>query len=92
MTIHEALAILGIEDYADRIINSNSHGELIHLRQYIELAETLNDDEGLLSLWFRPWFEEAVKLAEQNWERPESVFQHIPTILKGHMRASLHSE
>ena len=73
MEFKEALEKLGIEDYADRIFKSNSHGELFHLQQYIKLAKVLNNEEK----WFREWFEEMVKFAEEEWNRPESVFQHI---------------
>lgn len=77
MTFIEALKKLGIEGYAERIWRSNSRGELSHLNQYFHLAEM----EGDLS-WFSPWFESVVKAAEQNWQRPESVFQHIIKILE----------
>lgn len=76
MNLQEALKTLGIEQYAKRIVNSNSHGELFHLQQYFVLAETLGETD-----WFADWFKEVVKLAEENWERPESVFQHIDKIL-----------
>ena len=76
MTFNEALKELNIEDYAERIFSSNSHGELMHLSDYILIAETFTDKS-----WFREWFIMIVKLAEKHWKRPESVFQHIPTIL-----------
>ena len=71
MNFNEALQKLGIEEYAERIFNSNSHGELFHLQDYILLAEHYNAKE------FVPWFTDVVKMAEKQWERPESVFQHI---------------
>lgn len=76
MTFQEALQKLGIEKYADRIFNSNSHGELLHLQQYFILAQI----EGDMS-WFPKWFESTVRWAEVNWTRPESVFQHIDQLL-----------
>ena len=76
MNFKEALKILNIEDYGERIFNSNSHGELFHMYDYIILAETLKDNPT----WFREWFENVVKLAEEHWDRPESVFQHMFTI------------
>ena len=76
MNLEEALKKLNIEDYGERIFNSNSHGELIHLFDYIVIAETLDD-----ATWFRRWFISAVKYAEENWKRPESIFQHIPQML-----------
>jgi hypothetical protein len=77
MTFKDALKSLGIEDYAERIFNSNSHGELFHIQQYFTLAKVLKGN----SEWFREWFEKVVKWAEENWERPESIFQHISQIL-----------
>lgn len=77
MTFEEALKKLNIEDYGERIFHSNSHGELFHLIQYIEIAEIFSDDLS----WFREWFEFIVKFAEENWKRPESIFQHIKKML-----------
>jgi len=77
MNFIEALKILGIEDYSQRIFNSNSHGELFHIHQYFALAQTFKEDAS----WFREWFEGVVKFAEEKWERPESIFQHISDIL-----------
>jgi hypothetical protein len=72
MNFLEALQKLKIEDYAERIFNSNSHGELMHLRDYIVLAEHCEDADA-----FRAWFVSVVQYAEQHWNRPESIFQHI---------------
>lgn len=77
MNFNEALKILGIKDYAERIFNSNSQGELFHLQQYFQLAELLKQDAS----WFREWFEETVKEAGKNCHHPESIFQHISRIL-----------
>ena len=65
MTFKEALKILNIEDYGERIFNSNSHGELMHLVDYITLAKALPDPAP-----FREWFVSVVKEAERTWERP----------------------
>jgi len=78
MNFKEALKILGIEKYAERIYNSNSHGELFHLVDYITVAEALQDGD---CSWFPNWFDDIVKMAEENWERPESIFQHIIPII-----------
>jgi hypothetical protein len=75
----EALKRLNIEDYGERIFHSNSHGELIHILDYILFATVL---DGQDASWFRGWFEVMVKMAEENWKRPESVFQHIPQLFK----------
>jgi hypothetical protein len=79
MTFNEALKVLNIEDFGERIFNSNSRGELFHLQDYIALAEDL---EGKDSTWFRPYFIGLVKWAEDTWERPESVFQHLLTLMR----------
>jgi hypothetical protein len=76
MTFNEALKELNIEDYAERIFHSNSHGELIHLMDYVLIAETFTDKS-----WFRDWFIMIVEHAEKHWKRPESIFQHIPRCL-----------
>jgi len=78
MEFKEAIKKLGIEEYSKRIFNSNSHGELFHLYGYIQLAELVGDNN-----WFKDWFDSVVKWAEDNWDRPESVFQHIPKLLWG---------
>ncbi len=74
MTFKEALRILDIEDFGKRIFNSNSHGELFHLADYIWLAENLVPEDAK---YFRQWFIRLVGFAEEEWERPESVFQHV---------------
>lgn len=76
MNFLEALKILGIEKYGERIARSNSHGELFHISQYFTLAKIFGGAE-----WFPQWFDEIVREAEDTWERPESVFQHVHQIL-----------
>ncbi len=75
MTFTEACARLGISEYEERILKSNSHGELFHLADYFRWAETVSDDnlEG-----FKIAFEVCVRSAGKSWRRPESVFQHMP--------------
>lgn len=82
MTFDESLKKLGIEEYSERILNSNSRGELSHLQDYFLLAEYFTDKEPFPEL-----FKGIVKLAEQQWKRPESVFQHIPVLLKAFLIA-----
>lgn len=72
MTFDEALEKLDIVDYKERICNSNSRGELFHLAQYIQIATTIEDVS-----WFREFFIAVVDMANETWERPESVYQHI---------------
>lgn len=79
MEFKQALEILGIEEYGERIFNSNSHGELFFLKQYFVLADLLKDIKNIKER-FSSWFKEVVKFAEENWERPESIFQHIEII------------
>lgn len=79
LSFKEALKILNIEQYEKRIFNSNSHGELFHLQQYIVLAKTLGKTN-----WFSDWFKIIVEEAGKNWKRPESVFQHIDRIFLEH--------
>lgn len=76
MNFNKALETLGIEEYRNRILHSNSHGELFYLEQYSTIAEILGKTE-----WFKEWFESIVEQAEEYWDRPESVFQHIHKIL-----------
>ncbi len=78
-TFGEALKVLDIEEYSERIFNSNSRGELFHLIDYIDLANAFQAGDPET---FKPWFEQVVKSAEEQWERPESVFQHIIKILE----------
>ena len=76
-TFGEAVRVLNIEDYSDRIINSNSRGELFHCVDYIMIANAISNPET-----FKAWFDQVVQSAEKHWERPESVFQHIPRLLE----------
>ena len=75
MKFKEALQKLGIEEYAERIFSSNSHGELFHLQDYFLMADHFEKST------FAPIFKAIVKEAEETWERPESVFQHILGII-----------
>jgi len=77
LTFKQALEKLGIEDFSKRIFSSNSHGELFHLYDYIQIAQCFEEVS-----WFREWFLLMVDFAEKNWNRPESVFQHIPRLLR----------
>ena len=85
MTFEHALKKLDIEDYGERIVHSNSHGELFHCLDYIWLAEAGADKD---MSWFRPWFEDIVDWANEHWQRPESIFQHILVILKQFFKES----
>lgn len=82
----EALKKLGIEEYGERIFNSSSRGELSHLGGYIALANMIKDDRAEdFRKWFVKQFEMLITYAENNWNRPESVFQHIPELILGGM-------
>jgi hypothetical protein len=45
---------------------------------YILIAENMPD---FIIEGFREWFERLVKFAEEEWQRPESIFQHVPQFL-----------
>ena len=77
MTFAKAMKVLNIEDFAERIFNSNSHGELFYIWDYMQLAQMPGD-----KAWFRPWFLGVVEMAEKNWSRPESCFQHLVRFLQ----------
>jgi hypothetical protein len=85
MTFQESIERLGIEDYGHRIFESSSTGELMHLQDYMVLAETIKP-ENLPQ--FRSLFLEAVKFAEANWLRPESCFQHMPRLMSDLIKAN----
>ena len=74
----ESLKKLGIEDFEERIFYSNSKGELFHCYDYIDIAKNINEQKKGA---FRQWFLAVIEFAEKNWERPESVFQHISRFL-----------
>ncbi len=76
LTFNEALEILGIPEYKERIINSNSHGELFHIRDYFVLATSI-DGSSITKEQFASFFKEVVEWTQKNWERPESIYQHI---------------
>lgn len=76
ISFNDALKILNIEEYGERIFNSNSRGELFHLQGYIILAKNIKDSPTAISI-FKKYFEESVEDANENWQRPQSVFQHI---------------
>lgn len=77
MSFRDAVKRLNIEDYAERIWSSNSHGELFHVMDYIHFATHIKDTS-----WFRPMFLVAVEYANKHWMRPESCFQHMPRLLR----------
>lgn len=84
----EALQILGIEEYEQKIFNSNSHGELFHLMDYIQIAKWAKEttkSEYKPSDWFKQFFEDVIDFANKNWSRPESVYQHIPKFLEQYL-------
>jgi len=85
MKFTEALKILNIEDFKDRIWNSNSRGELSYLADYIILAQRLEEYFPEEIPLFRKWFLHVVKEAEKTWERPESIFQHIMKVFLDHI-------
>ena len=79
-TYGEALKLLNIEDYNEAIFNSNSHGELFHLSDYIVIADHIRENGDGDYSWFRKWFLFYVRAAKDTWQRPESVYQHMVTL------------
>ena len=77
LTFKEVCNELGIEKYTERIFKSNSCGELGHLADYHMFLEMTKKDENFKNQ-FLSLFEIAVSIAEKNWKRPSSIFQHIP--------------
>ncbi len=86
-TFGEVFEALGIADFADRIFNSNSRGELFHLQDYTNILKwaRLPGNEAVLPN-FRTMFLEIVKYAEENWARPASVFQHMPKLISSYLK------
>ena len=80
MSFQQAVEYLGIERYAGRIWNSNSHGELFHCDDYIWLAQWYKDQDFDPS-GFSDWFDLVVDFARNHWKRPESIFQHVLKII-----------
>ena len=78
MTFGKAVEILGIEEYKKRIWNSSSTGELFFLDNYIQVAQILGTQDNT---HFKAWFKDIVEMAEKEWKRPASVFQHVITAL-----------
>jgi len=87
MTFREVFDSLGIGDFPERIFNSNSHGELFHLHDYVQLLKWAEADGGKLLPHFREMFLACVDFAEKNWSRPESVFQHMPKMIQSFLLA-----
>lgn len=77
-TFDEAIKVLEIEEYRERICNSNSHGELSHLADYIHQAQGIRNISEVL--FFKAAFVSIVQWCEKNWTRPESCFQHMPKL------------
>lgn len=78
MTFDDALKKLGIEDYKNQILASNSHGELFHCYDYCMFATSLTEE---CIADFRFWFEACVRFAKLKWQRWESCFQHMPQLI-----------
>ena len=85
MGFGDALKFLNIYDYRDRIFDSNSRGELLHLTDYIMMASTFKHlYKGDLEVFkdkFREEFIRVVDYTEKHWERPKSVYQHISKLI-----------
>ena len=92
MNFKEALDILKIPEFEDRIINSNSKGELMHVVQYYEMAElvkNLESSHDWLADYFSKWFKAIVEAVKKEWKRPESVYQHVEKLFKNHLNETV---
>jgi len=87
MTFKDVCDELGIGEYSERIFSSNSHGELFHTYQYMQILEMARKNEHF-AIWFPAFFKEMVKWAEETWKRPESVFQHTMEIMLDYVKES----
>ena len=83
-TLEEICDFLGIPQYAKRIWNSNSRGELIHLSDYVEFYKVAKNN-GVWREDFPVWFESVVREAERSWKNPDAVFQHMRRIYNQHI-------
>lgn len=82
MNFIEALKYLKIEEYAERIFNSNSRGELFHLQDYIDLAEFCElYSEHYDTKDFKEMFVNMV-----NANNDDSIMQHIPSLVMSDTR------
>ncbi len=81
MNFLEALKVLDLEEYEQRITHSNSHGELFHIHDYIHVAQQVEHDPELTKK-VSEHIRSAVVYAKEHWQRPESIFQHLPEIFK----------
>lgn len=77
----------GHGEFGDKIFRSNSHGELFHLEQYFHLAKLAQEDK-VFKEQFPKIFKDIVDQANEKWERPQSVYQHIITILKNNLQTN----
>ncbi len=75
-SLKDALKVLQIEDFEERIIHSSSRGELFHIIDYISLAKSVEEDLSVATE-VEVVIRDAVSYAEKHWKRPESVFQHL---------------
>ena len=77
MNFKEALSYLNLEDYSERIFNSNIRGELFHLQDYIVLAEYFKENEDCLNVEnVRDIFTGYLKEGET-----DIVMQYLPTFI-----------
>jgi len=92
MNLDEALKFLNIEEFYKDIYHSSSTGELFHLYDYIVIAERLERiaiREGIDPMehgkWFGWFFRMIVDWAKENWNRPQSIYQHMITMLEDYL-------
>lgn len=79
MNIAQVCEELGIPEYAERIWHSSSTGELYHVLDYHQMLEACKNAEEKLLIG--RCIKIVVEWAEENWSRPESVFQDMPRMI-----------
>lgn len=89
LSFRELCELLGIPDLCERIFHSNSRGELFHLQDYYGFLHYIlaQPDPPAARLHLVCMIRMSVRFAEENWERPNSVFQHMPKMVADYERA-----
>lgn len=78
MDFKESLSYLNLEDYGERIFNSNTRGELSHIQGYIDLAKYYKENKEALNIKnARDMLIEYLKVANT-----DIVMQYFPIFAK----------
>ncbi len=88
MSFQESLKILGLESYESRIVNSNSHGELFNIADYVWLADSAKKvNDPMYVEFLKIVIKCCIEFCEKNWSRPESMWQHMPRLIDETIKA-----